>query len=49
MTNQARFTIASLLEGKSALVQITPVAADRKFARNRGRRAPEIERIRPRN
>jgi phosphopantetheinyl transferase (holo-ACP synthase) len=28
MTNQARFTIASLLEGKSALVQITPVAAD---------------------
>ena len=29
MTNQARFTIASLLEGKSALVQITPVAADK--------------------
>ena len=28
MTNQARFTIASLLEGKSALVQITPVAAN---------------------
>jgi hypothetical protein len=28
MTNQARFTIASLSEGKSALVQITPVAAD---------------------
>jgi hypothetical protein len=28
MTNQTRFTIASLLEGKSALVQITPVAAD---------------------
>jgi hypothetical protein len=28
MTNQARFTIASLLEGKSAIVQITPVAAD---------------------
>ena len=28
MTNQARFTIASLLEGKSALVQISPVAAD---------------------
>jgi hypothetical protein len=28
MTNQARFTIASLLEGKSAVVQITPVAAD---------------------
>jgi phosphopantetheinyl transferase (holo-ACP synthase) len=28
MTNQARFTIASLLEGKSALVQITPVATD---------------------
>ncbi len=28
MTNQARFTIASLLEGKSALVQIMPVAAD---------------------
>jgi phosphopantetheinyl transferase (holo-ACP synthase) len=28
MTNQARFTIASLLEGKSALVQITPVAGD---------------------
>lgn len=28
MTNQARFTINSLLEGKSALVQITPVAAD---------------------
>jgi hypothetical protein len=28
MTNQARFTVASLLEGKSALVQITPVAAD---------------------
>lgn len=28
MTNQARFTITSLLEGKSALVQITPVAAD---------------------
>jgi hypothetical protein len=28
MTNQARFTIASLLEGKSALVQITPVPAD---------------------
>ncbi len=29
MTNQARFTIASLLEGKSALVQLTPVAADK--------------------
>jgi hypothetical protein len=29
MTNHARFTIASLLEGKSALVQITPVAADK--------------------
>jgi hypothetical protein len=28
MTNEARFTIASLLEGKSAVVQITPVAAD---------------------
>lgn len=28
MTNQARFTINSLLEGKSALVQITPVASD---------------------
>ncbi len=28
MTNQARFTIASLFEGKSAIVQITPVAAD---------------------
>ncbi|HEV7911769.1 MAG TPA: 4'-phosphopantetheinyl transferase superfamily protein [Methylocella sp.] len=28
MSNQARFTIASLLEGKSALVQITPIAAD---------------------
>jgi phosphopantetheinyl transferase (holo-ACP synthase) len=28
MSNQARFTVASLLEGKSALVQITPVAAD---------------------
>jgi phosphopantetheinyl transferase (holo-ACP synthase) len=28
MTNQARFTITSLLEGKSALVQISPVAAD---------------------
>jgi len=28
MTNQARFTISSLLEGKSALVQITPVAAN---------------------
>ncbi len=28
MTNQARFTIASLLEGKSALLQIMPVAAD---------------------
>ena len=28
MTNQARFTINSLLEGKSALVQITPVAPD---------------------
>jgi phosphopantetheinyl transferase (holo-ACP synthase) len=28
MTNPARFTIGSLLEGKSALVQITPVAAD---------------------
>lgn len=28
MTDQARFTIASLLEGKSAVVQITPVAAD---------------------
>lgn len=27
MTNQARFTINSLLEGKSALVEITPVAA----------------------
>jgi phosphopantetheinyl transferase (holo-ACP synthase) len=27
MTNQARFTINSLLEGKSALVQITPVAS----------------------
>jgi phosphopantetheinyl transferase (holo-ACP synthase) len=29
MTDQARFTIASLLEGKSAIVQITPVAADK--------------------
>ena len=40
MTNQARFTIASLLEGKSALVQITPVAADevRPQARARGSR-----------
>jgi phosphopantetheinyl transferase (holo-ACP synthase) len=28
MTNQARFTINSLLEGKSALVHITPVAPD---------------------
>ncbi|MGH6812902.1 MAG: hypothetical protein ACREDM_11370 [Methylocella sp.] len=28
MTNRARFTIGSLLEGRSALVQITPVAAD---------------------
>ena len=28
MMDQARFTIASLLEGKSAVVQITPVAAD---------------------
>ena len=28
MTNQARFTINSLLEGKSALVHITPVASD---------------------
>ncbi|MGA7384314.1 MAG: 4'-phosphopantetheinyl transferase superfamily protein [Methylocella sp.] len=28
MTNQARFTIASLLEGKNALTQIMPVAAD---------------------
>ncbi len=28
MTDQARFTITSLLEGKSAVVQITPVAAD---------------------
>ncbi|HEY8031297.1 MAG TPA: 4'-phosphopantetheinyl transferase superfamily protein [Methylocella sp.] len=28
MTDQARFTIASLLEGKSAVVQITPVAAE---------------------
>src|ERR1700732_3428829 len=28
MTHQRRFTTASLLEGKSALVQITPVAAD---------------------
>ncbi len=28
MTNQARFTITSLLEGKSVLVQITPLAAD---------------------
>ena len=27
MTNEARFTIASLLEGKSTVVQITPVAA----------------------
>ena len=28
MTNEARFTISSLLEGKSALVHIAPVAAD---------------------
>ncbi|HEX3495889.1 MAG TPA: hypothetical protein VHT02_01730 [Methylocella sp.] len=28
MTNQARFTITSLLKGKSAPVQISPVAAD---------------------
>jgi phosphopantetheinyl transferase (holo-ACP synthase) len=28
MTNQARFTINSLLEGKSAIVHITPVAPD---------------------
>ncbi len=32
MTNQARFTINSLSEGKSALVHITPVAADGSFA-----------------
>lgn len=32
MTNQARFTINSLLEGKSALVHITPVAAEGSFA-----------------
>jgi hypothetical protein len=28
MTNQARFSITSLLEGKSAIAHITPVAAD---------------------
>jgi phosphopantetheinyl transferase (holo-ACP synthase) len=28
MTNQARFTINSLLEGKSAVVEITPVASE---------------------
>ena len=33
MTNQARFTINSLLEGKSALVHITPVAAEGGFGR----------------
>ncbi len=40
MTNQARFTIASLLEGKSALVQITPVAAD---GRPPGIAGPELQ------
>lgn len=28
MTNQARFTVTSLLEGKSAVVQITPLSAE---------------------
>lgn len=32
MTNQARFTINSLLEGKSALVHITPAAPEESFS-----------------
>jgi phosphopantetheinyl transferase (holo-ACP synthase) len=43
MTNQARFTINSLLEGKSALVEITPVAPDGTALGNAGAGSPGLK------